>query len=195
MTGKKIKFKKPIKGVGQGRAPQYKFSGPKGTRVRKAAFIEALTTALYNINFACKQADIQRRTYYAWKEADPEFDRACFEIDEKIKDEAETVLQQKITEKDTASTIFFLKTKCKDRGYVERTERVHEGKIETTPLLPGTIVIQTPDDQKKEGEIQIQSESTTRVVEETNKEVPEPELPDKVELDNPPQDTEKPGWK
>ena len=70
---------------------------------------------------------MHRRSFYRWRDKDPEFDRACEEITEEILDEAEVLLQKKMRENDTTSLIFFLKTKGKNRGYVEKKELEHTG--------------------------------------------------------------------
>lgn len=182
----KKKIKKEIEKIIK---EEYKFTGRKVKRMKKASFVEVLTTALYNINYACKQVGIQRRTYYRWLEDDSEFKRACNEIDESIKDEVETFLQKKIQEGDTASTIFYLKTKAKDRGYVERRESVHSGELKTN-LIPNTIIIQAPNEKKEK----VETEPIPREHKETETKVREPEVPKNKPLDTPPQDTSKPGW-
>lgn len=184
--------KKPAKAIGEGRKIEYKFSGLKATRIKKSAFIEQLIESLYNIKFACSQVGVDRRTYNRWKTEDPEFERACYEINEGIKDEAEVMLQQKITEKDTASLIFFLKTKCKDRGYVERRENLIEGKLETTPLIPGTIIIEAPNNEEEtnlDG-----NKGLPQPDKKESEEMPESKVPDKKESNDSPQDRVKPGW-
>ena len=52
----------------------------------------------------------------------PAYAEAYNEIKELAIDFAESHLHQLIAKGDVASTIFFLKTKGKGRGYVERTE-------------------------------------------------------------------------
>lgn len=131
---------------------EYKFKGIKQVKVRKAAFISSLMIALYNIKFACKQVGIGRRTYYKWRAQDPEFLRACEEIDEGIKDDAEYYLQQAISAKDTKALMFYLKTKGRDRGYIEKKETEMSGSMETSSLMPGKIIIMTPNEKDVETE-------------------------------------------
>ena len=88
----------------------------------KENFIRAYRESLGVIKHACEKADISRRTYYNWLENDEEFKQAVEDIGEEAIDFAENALKKKIREGDTTATIFYLKTKGKKRGYIERTE-------------------------------------------------------------------------
>jgi len=101
---------------------RYIFLGKFRLREKKSNFITLLMESAFNVSYACRQVGIHRRTYERWRQTDKEFERACHEIQEGIYDEAEIYLQKKIREGDTRAIIFFLKTKCKDRGYTERIE-------------------------------------------------------------------------
>lgn len=100
-----------------------KLNNNRQFKPKKKAMINALIQTDGNITRACKIASIVRATHYNWLESDPEYKRQVDEIPEMFLDEAEEVLKEKIREKDTTSLIFFLKTKGKHRGYVERTEQ------------------------------------------------------------------------
>ena len=52
---------------------------------------------------------------------------------EAILDLAESKLIENISDNDNTAIIFYLKTKGKNRGYVERQEVDHSGEIKTTP--------------------------------------------------------------
>jgi len=121
------------------KSPKYKLLGGKATVERKIKAISLLKESLMNVAWVCRQIDIQRRSYERWRQLDTEFNRACLDINEEILDQAEVYLQKKITEGDTASLIFFLKTKCKQRGYVEKREIEHSGGTSATINL-----IETP---------------------------------------------------
>lgn len=71
---------------------------------------------------SCRAVGIDRKTYYTWRERDPDFDEACKDIEEMQGDMVENKLLNRISEGDTAATIFYCKTKLKNRGYVERQE-------------------------------------------------------------------------
>lgn len=94
--------------------------------------IEALTKALGIVTTACKAVDISRNTHYTWYNEDAEYKKAVDDIADVALDFAESKLHQLINKEDTASTIFYMKTKGKKRGYIERTEQDlnHSGKIE-----------------------------------------------------------------
>lgn len=106
--------------------PRYELAGGKKVVTMKLNAIAVLKESALNVAYMCTQLGMHRRSFYRWKEKDPEFARACEEIQEEIYDDAEYRLQKKIHEdKDTASLIFFLKTKCKHRGYIEKQEVEH----------------------------------------------------------------------
>ena len=107
---------------------------------KKQSFINALHDAFGNVSKACKTIGINRTTYYNWKEADEDFKNAVDSIDEYIIDTVENSLFEQIKSKNTAATIFYLKTKAKQRGYIERTEIEQN----TTIQVP-TINIQAPE--------------------------------------------------
>ena len=70
---------------------------------------------------ACREANIARTTFYDWRKNEA-FAAECKMLDEEVIDFAENALYRKIADGDTTSIIFFLKTKGKHRGYIERTE-------------------------------------------------------------------------
>jgi hypothetical protein len=88
----------------------------------KSAFIDAFQNSAGNVSIACKHIGISRNTFYEWKKSDQEFSESVEEIEEGIIDTAETMLYKAIREGKTAELIFFLKTKGKKRGYIERIE-------------------------------------------------------------------------
>lgn len=100
----------------------------------KRKFPEILADTLGIVTDACKQAGISRGTFYNWCEADPDFKRACDDVNEQTIDFVESKLLQGIREGKEASQIFYLKTKAKHRGYIERTE--HTG-ANGAPLQQG----------------------------------------------------------
>jgi len=65
-------------------------------------------------------------TAYEWRKADPEFDKAVKEAvkqsHENGLDLAESQLIKKINQGETTPIIFYLKTKGRNRGYIERSE-------------------------------------------------------------------------
>lgn len=95
---------------------------PKKRKELQSLFVEALLNSAGNISHACKKIGISRNTYYEWRKDDREFDNLCEEQQEAIIDLVETKLMSNIQEGKTAEIIFFLKTKAKHRGYVEKQE-------------------------------------------------------------------------
>lgn len=88
----------------------------------KKALIEALEKSLGVVTTACKLVGVNRSTFYQYVKDDPEFAEAVKDIDEVTIDFAESQLHKQIKDGNTTATIFYLKTKGKKRGYVEKTE-------------------------------------------------------------------------
>lgn len=97
---------------------------------KKKSFIEALHTAFGNISKACIACGVSRMWYYDNIEKDEDFKKHCENIDEYIIDTVENCLLDQIKEGNSTSTIFYLKTKGKKRGYIEKQEIEHSGTIE-----------------------------------------------------------------
>jgi hypothetical protein len=101
---------------------------------KKENFLLAFEQAAGNVSVACKKVLISRETYYRWAKEDPEFKQKCDEVNESLLDMAETMLLKQIKNDNTTSIIFYLKTKGKSRGYVERSEHLiadEESKLPT----------------------------------------------------------------
>ena len=84
--------------------------------------LEALEKTLGVVTSAAKMVGINRTTFYQWMETDMKYKAQVEEIGEVALDYAETQLHKQIGEGQPASTIFYLKTKGKKRGYVEKSE-------------------------------------------------------------------------
>lgn len=74
------------------------------------------------VTSACKAAGVGRVTFYEWLKDDPEFKEAVDSLQDVALDFAESQLFKQIQNGEVSSTIFYLKTKGKKRGYVERQE-------------------------------------------------------------------------
>ncbi len=94
----------------------------KSRHIKKEAILQALENSLGVVTVACKQADVPRSTYYKWLNEDEDFAKAVKEIENIALDFGESQLHKQIGDGNTSATIFFLKTKGKKRGYVERSE-------------------------------------------------------------------------
>ena len=84
--------------------------------------IEALEKSLGIVTSACKNVGISRNTHYTWMKQDDVYKESVEDIENIALDFAESQLHKQIKEGNTSGTIFYLKTKGKRRGYVERTE-------------------------------------------------------------------------
>jgi hypothetical protein len=98
--------------------------------IQKKAMLEALEKNLGIVTGACMQVGIARSTHYLWMGNDAEYKTAVEEIENLTLDFAESRLHNKIRDGDTTATIFFLKTKGKKRGYIERVEQEVTGTMD-----------------------------------------------------------------
>jgi|TARA_R110002020_G_scaffold89244_2_gene218470 hypothetical protein len=94
----------------------------KSRHIKKEAILQALENSLGVVTVACKQADIPRSTYYKWLKEDEEFAKSVKDIENIALDFGESQLHSQMKDGNTSATIFFLKTKGKKRGYIERNE-------------------------------------------------------------------------
>lgn len=92
------------------------------TKQLREAFIEALKKSGGIVSPACQAIGIARSTYYEWRQADPDFAKACDETLELALDLAESALLRNIQAGDTKAIKFYLMCKGKSRGYDPRQE-------------------------------------------------------------------------
>jgi hypothetical protein len=113
---------------------------------------ELLKAKAGNITAVCQALNINRTTFYRWLEKDKELKRIVDEQQESLIDFAESRLFQNIKDGDTTSIIFYLKTKGRNRGYVEQTDlRVHQEIVQITTVLSSdetTIIDLKPNEQE-----------------------------------------------
>ncbi len=92
--------------------------------------LDALEKSLGVVTSAAKAVGVGRTTHYLWLQEDKEYKAAVEELSDVAIDFAESQLHKQIKEGNSTATIFFLKTKGKKRGYVERQEvDVSSGKL------------------------------------------------------------------
>lgn len=96
---------------------------------QKKAMIEALEKSLGVVTTACKAVGIDRATHYRWLKVDDDYKHACTNIEDVALDFAESQLYKQIKDGSTAATIFYLKTRGKRRGYIEKSEVEHSGNV------------------------------------------------------------------
>jgi hypothetical protein len=100
------------------------------TEQHKRAMLDALEKSLGVVTAACKAVGIGRTTHYLWMQEDAEYKAAVDGLSDVALDFAESQLHKQIKEGNSTATIFFLKTKGKKRGYIERQEvEVASGKM------------------------------------------------------------------
>ena len=105
------------------------------TRHNKKKILEALEKSLGIVTTACKIAGVHRSTYYEYYNTDEEFKKECDAMSNIVLDFAESQLHKQIKDGNPSSTIFYLKTKGKNRGYYEKilneNLNTHKGEIKT----------------------------------------------------------------
>lgn len=100
------------------------------TEQHKRAMLDALEKSLGVVTAACKAVGIGRTTHYLWMQEDAEYKAAVEALSDVALDFAESQLHKQIKDGNSTATIFFLKTKGKKRGYIERQEvEVASGKM------------------------------------------------------------------
>ncbi len=95
---------------------------PTNTNIQKKAMLEALEKSLGIVTTAARTVGINRSTHYDWLEKDEDYKKSVEDIAEMTIDFAESQLHKQIKDGVQSSTIFYLKTKGKKRGYVEAQE-------------------------------------------------------------------------
>lgn len=107
----------------------------------KKALIEALEKSLGIVSTACNQVGVSRTTFYEYYKTDDDFREQVDATAETALDYVESKLFKRIDKGSDAATIFYLKTKGKKRGYVERVE---------TKDVTNEYLEMSPEEQQKE---------------------------------------------
>jgi hypothetical protein len=84
-----------------------------------------LESSAGNVTTACQKMKISRQTHYNWLDRVDGYKKRFDNIQESILDFAESQLMKNIKDGKETSLIFLLKTKGKNRGYIERQEIDH----------------------------------------------------------------------
>jgi hypothetical protein len=87
------------------------------------------------VSDACKSVGVSRVTYYDYYNNDPEFKTSIDEIDGSVLDFVEGKLFKLIEKGDVAAILFYLKTKGKRRGYIEKSEIDHTVNFPSLPSI------------------------------------------------------------
>ena len=102
---------------------------------KKKLLLQALRTHRGIIKYACESVPVGRRTFYDWCKADLKFKAAYEDLLEEQIDHVESKLMESIDSNSKGAVtaqIFYLKTKAKHRGYVEKIENDISGDVHIT---------------------------------------------------------------
>jgi len=97
----------------------------------KKALMQALEQSMGIVTNACKLVGLNRSTFYEYYNNDKVFANEVDSMQNYVIDFAETKLLENIKDKKETSIIFYLKTKGRGRGYIERKEVV-DNQVESS---------------------------------------------------------------
>ena len=97
----------------------------KSEQLKKEQLLTGLEKSLGIVSTACEGVGISRTTYYKYYNEDKDFKKLVDSISDIALDCAESQLFELIKEKNVTAIIFYLKTKGKKRGYIEKQEASH----------------------------------------------------------------------
>jgi hypothetical protein len=100
----------------------------------KKNLLEALEQSLGIVTTACKIVGCARSTFYKYYKEDQDFRASVDELENLTLDFVESKLHKQIENDNTTATIFYLKTKGKKRGYIERKEVEMTAEVSTSKL-------------------------------------------------------------
>lgn len=100
--------------------------------ILKKNLLTAIEKSLGVVTTACKNAGCSRETFYKYYREDKGFADSVDDMSNIALDFAESQLHRQIKNGNTAATIFYLKTKGKRRGYIERSEFDNKTQISIT---------------------------------------------------------------
>jgi ACT domain-containing protein len=104
----------------------------------KKALLIALEKSMGIVTNACKIVKLDRSTFYKYYNEDEKFASDVDNMQDYVLDFAESKLLENIKDKKETSIIFYLKTKGRKRGYIEKVEQdiTTKGKeIGSTPVI------------------------------------------------------------
>ena len=101
---------------------------------KQKLFLKAFKKHATNISRACEIVGIARKTHYEWKSRNVTYKEEIEAIEEAMIDFAEGMLYKNMKDGKESSILFFLKTRGKKRGYIEKQEIEHQGEIKIPSL-------------------------------------------------------------
>lgn len=93
----------------------------------KKSVLVALEASFGIVSTACKTANISRQTFYRWMQEDEVFKAMVESMQEYTLDFVESHLLKRIKEGSDAAIIFYMKTKGKKRGFIEKAPEGNDG--------------------------------------------------------------------
>ena len=102
----------------------------------KKLLIKALEKSMGIVSKACEIVKLDRSTFYKYYNEDEQFKQDVDNMQDYVLDFAESKLLENIKDKKETSIIFYLKTKGRKRGYVEKqdVDITTKGKEVNIPL-------------------------------------------------------------
>tara|TARA_R100001440_G_scaffold75638_2_gene103383 strand:- start:281 stop:634 length:354 start_codon:yes stop_codon:yes gene_type:complete len=97
----------------------------------KKRLLVALKKHLGIVSSACNEVKISRTAYYEYYNNDKDFRNQVDDLQNVALDFVESKLFEQIQNDNSTSTIFYLKTKGKKRGFIEQNIIEHKGGIES----------------------------------------------------------------
>ena len=101
----------------------------KPLKIKQKRFIESYIKKLGNISLACKEAKIDRGTYYDWIIKEPfktKFDEAIQEHNDAV----QSIILSMAINRDKEMLKFWAKTQMKNRGFTEQINLNHSGELD-----------------------------------------------------------------
>lgn len=106
----------------------------------KQKFLKALVNCLGIVSDAAIQANMSRAIHYEWLKSDEEYAKSFDEIKDAQLDFAETQLMKGMKSGNPQLISFYLRTKGKQRGYMEEKAMIEMDKVERAVItLPGGL--------------------------------------------------------
>ena len=112
-------------------------------KVTAEQIIEALQTANGLQAAAARALRVSRTTVNNWIRDNPAVKAAYEDVNETTIDKVEGKLLEQVNSGNIAAIIFYLKTKAKHRGYVERTEHAGTGEGGALEIVHRVIGVDT----------------------------------------------------
>ncbi len=101
---------------------------------KKKLLLKELEKSLGIVSTACVKAGISRNTFYIYYRDDEDFKAEVDAMDDYVLDYVENKNFENIKSGDVKSIMFYLKTKGKNRGFVEKTEQTINHNINSIDI-------------------------------------------------------------